>query len=353
MSAENFSVLRRKLLRWYKRNRRDLPWRRTVDPYAIWISETMLQQTQVKTVLPYYERFLSAFPDIEALAHAPLARVLRLWSGLGYYRRAENLNAAARQIVRQHSGKLPCDYNALRALAGIGDYTAGAILSIAFQQPYPAVDGNARRVLGRLLGIHKESELRQLAGQLVSKTQPGNFNQALMELGATLCVPAAPRCDICPLASDCRSRTQKELPQRSPRASVKFIEVTWPLAVVRHRGKILVRQRAADDLLARLWELPGAPQTGRTKPAGVLRRELNLLSERLGPPHIIGEFRHAITHRRIRAPVYLIECVARSEIRLPGKDWRWIRADRVERRPISSMTKKALNLLAAHEARSA
>lgn len=352
MSAENFSVLRRKLLRWYKKNRRDLPWRRTADPYAIWISETMLQQTQVKTVLPYYERFLSTFPNIEALARAPLARVLRLWSGLGYYRRAENLSAAARQIVRQHSGKLPRDYRELRALAGIGDYTAGAILSIAFQQPYPAVDGNVRRVLGRLFGIHNESELRALVEQLVSQTQPGNFNQALMELGATLCGPAAPRCQVCPLASDCRSRTQKEMPRRASRAPIKFIDVVWPLAVVRHRGKILVRRRADDDLLARLWELPGAPLTGRIKPPGVLRRELNLLSERLGPPHIIGEFRHAITHRRIRAPVYLIECTARSEIRLPGNDWRWIRVDRVERQPISSMTKKALNLLAAHEAHS-
>jgi len=353
MSAENFSVRRRKLLRWYKRHRRDLPWRRTSDPYAIWISETMLQQTQVKTVLPYYERFLSAFPDIEALARAPLARVLRLWSGLGYYRRAENLSAAARQIVRRHSGKLPSEYVELRALAGIGDYTAGAILSIAFQQPYPAVDGNARRVLGRLFGIHEESKLRVLAGQLVSKAQPGDFNQALMELGATLCAPAAPRCDVCPLASDCRSRTQKELPRRAGRAPMKFIDVTWPLAVVRHRGKILVRRRAADNLLARLWELPGAPLSGRMKPAGGLRRELNSLSKRLGAPRIIGEFRHAITHRRIRAPVYLIECAVRSAIRLPGNDWRWIRANLVERRPISSMTKKALNLLAAHEARSA
>src|SRR5262249_5899325 len=208
-----------------------------------WISETMLQQTQVKTVLPYYERFLSVFPDIKALARAPLARVLRLWSGLGYYRRAENLSAAARQIVRQHGGKLPSDYSALRALAGIGDYTAGAILSIAFQQSYPAVDGNVRRVLGRLFGIHKESELRALAAQLVSKTQPGNFNQALMELGATLCAPAAPLCEGCPVASDCRSRTQKELPHRTSRAPVKFIEMTWPLALVRHRGKILVRRR--------------------------------------------------------------------------------------------------------------
>lgn len=353
MSPEKFPALRQKLLRWYEKNRRDLPWRRTGDPYAIWISETMLQQTQVKTVLPYYERFLSAFPNVEALARAPLARVLRLWSGLGYYRRAENLSIAARQIARRHGGKLPPDYSELRALAGIGDYTAGAILSIAFQQPYPAVDGNARRVLSRLFGIHDDRTLGAIAGKLVSKTQPGNFNQALMELGATICAPAAPRCTVCPLGRDCKSRAEKKLPARAKRGSPKFIDVIWPLAVVRRRDKILLRRRAAGNLLAQLWELPGAPLTGALKAAGALRRELNFVPARLGTPRRIGEFRHAITYRRIRAPVYLLECTARAKIHLPQAKWRWIQADQVERWPISSMTKKALVLLTAHETRSA
>jgi len=353
MPAENFPALRQKLLRWYHQHRRDLPWRRSRDPYAIWVSETMLQQTQVKTVLPYYERFLSAFPNVQALARAPLARVLRFWSGLGYYRRAENLSAAARRIVRRHGGKLPPDYAELRALAGIGEYTAGAILSIAFQQPYPAVDGNARRVLGRLFRIHDARALRRLAAKLISHTRPGDFNQALMELGATICAPAAPRCGACPLEGECQSRSQKTFHQRAARARIKFIDVTWPLAVVRRRGKVLLRRRAAADLLARLWELPGAPLAGRLKAAAALRRELEFLSPRLGPLQPIGEFRHAITHRRIRAPVYLLQCAARAEIRLPRGEWRWVRADRFEHLPISSMTKKALTLLAVHEARSA
>ncbi len=352
MSAENFPALRRKLLRWYDRHRRDLPWRRSADPYAIWISETMLQQTQVKTVLPYYERFLSAFPNVEALARAPLARVLRLWSGLGYYRRAGNLSAAARRIVRRHGGRLPSDYAQVRALPGIGEYSAGAILSIAFQQPYPALDGNARRVLGRLQNIHGEDALRALAAKLISKARPGDFNQALMELGATLCTPAAPRCAACPLKRECRSAAAKAL-ARPPRRAVKFIDVTWPLAIVRRRGKILLRRRAAGDLLGRLWELPGAPLTARIKPAGALRRELNSLSEQLGAPRRIGAFRHAITRRRIRAPVYLLECDARAPVSLPRGEWRWLRPDRFEHLPMSSMTKKALALLAAHETRSA
>ena len=183
MPAQNFSSIRRKLLSWYEKNRRDLPWRQTSDPYAIWISETMLQQTQVKTVLPYYERFLDTFPTVEALARAPLARVLRLWSGLGYYRRAENLRAAARQIVRVHHGELPQDYAQLRALAGIGDYTAGAILSIAFQQPYPAIDSNARRVLGRLFSLKNEAALRALRTPARQQNQAGKFQSGVDGIG--------------------------------------------------------------------------------------------------------------------------------------------------------------------------
>jgi A/G-specific adenine glycosylase len=180
MSVNNLSPVRKKLLRWYQKNKRELPWRRSRDPYAIWIAETMLQQTQVQTVLPYYEKFLAALPTVEALARARLERVMRLWSGLGYYRRAEHLHKAARQLMVEHAGKLPQDYRRLRALAGVGDYTAGAILSIAFHKRYPALDGNARRVLGRILTFTGDQELRATALKLVPKSKPGEFNQALM-----------------------------------------------------------------------------------------------------------------------------------------------------------------------------
>ncbi|MGZ8427502.1 MAG: A/G-specific adenine glycosylase, partial [Candidatus Binatia bacterium] len=205
MAEVNLSLLRRRLLNWYRRNQRDLPWRDSRDPYTIWVSETMLQQTQVKTVLPYYARFVAAFPTLQTLAGAPLPRVLRLWSGLGYYRRAENLHKAARRIVAQHGGNLPRNYDLLRALPGIGAYTAGALLSIAFDEKYPAVDGNVRRVLSRLFHTNGEAAVRKIAGKLAQTSQPGNLNQALMELGAMVCTPKEPRCGDCPVTSYCRS----------------------------------------------------------------------------------------------------------------------------------------------------
>src|SRR3954471_7817846 len=168
MIKNNFPSLRRTLVTWYQKNKRDLPWRKTSDPYAIWVSETMLQQTQVKTVVPYYQKFLEAFPTIAQLDRAPLSRILRLWSGLGYYRRAENLKKAARQIMRQHNGSLPRDYERLRALPGIGEYTAGAVLSIAFNRRYPAVDGNVRRVLSRVFNPHDKTEMLENVNKLLA-----------------------------------------------------------------------------------------------------------------------------------------------------------------------------------------
>src|SRR5688572_1886797 len=204
MLPTNPALIRRRLLGWFEKNKRDLPWRKTSDPYAIWISETMLQQTQVKTVVPYYEKFLKAFPTITALNRAPLRQVLRAWSGLGYYRRAENLKKSASELIHRHGGAMPQDYDNLRALPGIGDYTAGAILSIAFQKRYPAVDANARRVLGRFFDLAESKQLRIAAEQLVPRATPGNFNQAIMELGATICLPTEPLCLFCPLALHCR-----------------------------------------------------------------------------------------------------------------------------------------------------
>jgi A/G-specific adenine glycosylase len=350
MSAKNLALIRRRLLRWYDGNKRDLPWRKAKDPYAIWIAETMLQQTQVKTVLPYYEKFLRAFPNIEALARAPQQRVLRVWSGLGYYRRADNVRQAARVVVRRYEGKMPSDYNALRSLPGIGDYTAGAVLSIAFQRSYPAVDGNARRVLGRLFNVSAEGELRACAERLVPLSRPGEFNQALMELGATLCTPAAPNCAACPVNLDCAARAGNNAHGRPPtrRPSV-FANITWPLAVVRHHGKVLLRRRAAKGLLAHLWELPGEAVTQREKAQAALRRQLYDLLVKLSPPRRIGEVRHSITYRRIRAPIYLFDYRSDPEIRLPAPQWRWVRPDKLNGYPMSSMTRKALRVLEIHE----
>ena len=258
MPAKDFSAVRRRLLSWYKHNRRDLPWRKTTHPYAIWISETMLQQTQVKIVLPYYERFLNRFPTVEALARAPLDRVLHAWAGLGYYRRAANLKTAARQIVRIYGRELPGDYTQLRALAGIGDYTAGAILSIAFGKNHPAIDGNVTRVLGRFCATHSETKIRAAAAKLVAGNRPGDVNQALMELGATLCTPKTTNCAACPLTRECRSRSRDSMISTRRVRRISFTNVVWPLAIVRCRGKILLRRRTTGKLLVRLWELPAA-----------------------------------------------------------------------------------------------
>lgn len=350
MSAKNLSPFRKKLLRWYDKHKRDLPWRRSRDPYAIWLAETMLQQTQVKTVLPYYEKFLAAFPTVEALARAPLERVLRLWSGLGYYRRAENLHKAARQVTGEHRGKIPQDYDQLRALAGIGDYTAGAILSIAFQKPFPAVDGNVRRVLGRHFSISGEKDLRNLALTLVPRARPGDFNQALMELGATVCTAKNQRCAKCPVNIGCASRERNRNNAVHTRRRIKFENVIWPLAIVRRGGKILLRRRAAIGLLAGLWELPGGQLTPRQKISELLHAQLPRWPVSKDGMKKIGEFRHAITHRRIRAPIYLFECPVSHTLRLTRNRWRWVDPTRIKDHAVSSMTSKAVKILAGHEA---
>jgi A/G-specific adenine glycosylase len=348
MSAKNLSSIRRRLLRWYDKNKRDLPWRKTKDPYAIWVAETMLQQTQVKTVLPYYERFLKAFPTVDALARAPQQRVLRLWSGLGYYRRAENLRQAARQLVLHHEGEIPLNYDELRALPGIGDYTAGAVLSIAFQQRYPALDGNARRVLNRLFNLTVDTDLHTRALQLVPRSKPGDFNQALMELGATLCTPRKPNCGACPVAPNCFARSGNHLPERHRRARA-IRDVTWPLAIVRQSGKILLRRRAAKALLAHLWELPGGEVRQRGKSETTLRRQLHDLSAEILAPRRIGEIRHSITYRRIRAPIYLFDHDPAINTRLPASHWRWVQTSKLGNYPMSSMTRKALRVFDIHE----
>jgi A/G-specific adenine glycosylase len=349
MSPIHPAPIRRSLLGWYEKNKRDLPWRRTSDPYAIWISETMLQQTQVKTVLPYYERFMKALPTIAALNRAPLRRVLQLWSGLGYYRRAENLKKAAAEMMQQHGGTMPQDYDKLRALPGVGEYTAGAVLSIAFRKPYPAVDGNARRVLGRLFSVHDAKTLRLAAEQLVPTSKPGAFNQAVMELGATLCLPREPRCSLCPLARHCQSHNGNGAAKSpTPRNIKKFIDVIWPLTIVRHGGKILLRRRANRGLLSGLWELPGGERCGRNSAVLTIRQHLDDIAI-ADSPRRIGEIRHSITHRRIRSPVFLIELAGDQKPKLPDLRWRWVAPAALERYPLSSMTVKAARILASYE----
>ena len=257
----------RNLAVWYGRAARDLPWRRTRDPYRIWLSEVMLQQTRVDTVIPYYERFLARFPDARSLAEAPLDDVLALWSGLGYYSRARALHRAAQQIVAEHGGRLPATAEGLRALSGVGPYTAGAIASIAFDAPEPLVDGNVARVLSRVYGVTLDARgaeaqkvFWETAGRLVKvdpAVPPSVLNQSLMELGALVCSPARPACGVCPLSGQCvanRDGLTETLPVMSARAKPK--PVAMVAAVVWHGGRVLLARRAAQGLFGGLWEPP-------------------------------------------------------------------------------------------------
>ena len=294
---------RRALRAWYRVARRDLPWRRTRDPYAIWISEVMLQQTRVETVIPYYARFLDALPTVSALAEAPIDRVLALWSGLGYYRRARLLHRGAQQIAREHRGALPRDANALAEIAGIGRYTAGAIASIAFGERAPIVDGNVARVLSRFDAREEDPAspagkraLWARAEELASCDAPGDLNQALMELGATICTPKTPSCAACPIARACAARAkgiQSELPRVGKRAKPK--RASLRAFVVEARGAIAMGKRRADGLYGGLWEPPMLEKTARA--AAPFGLEISAFDSR-------GTVEHVLTHRRLAIDVF-------------------------------------------------
>jgi len=263
----------RELLAWYRRGNRDLPWRRSRDPYYIWVSEIMLQQTRVETVIPYFNRFIERFPTVRDLAEAPEEDVLKLWEGLGYYSRARNLQAAAREVAERYGGRVPNDVEAVRGLKGVGPYTAGAILSIAFGRPEPAVDGNVMRVLSRFFCIDEDiarpatrTGMEALAREMIPEDAAGDFNQALMELGALVCTPRSPRCLPCPVMEHCAGRIagrEEELPVKS-KAKPPKPQHRLAVLAVRADGRVLVRQRPARGLLAKLWELPHveAPSAG-------------------------------------------------------------------------------------------
>lgn len=351
-------AIREALLGWYGAARRDLPWRRTRDPYAIWISETMLQQTRVETVIPYYERFLESFPTLQALATAEPDRVMGLWAGLGYYSRARNLQAAARLVVEELGGALPSDEEGLRRLPGVGRYTAGAVASIAFDRPAPVVDGNVTRVLSRLFGIREDvsrpavaERIWEEAQQLARGPAPGDLNQALMELGATLCTPRAPRCGECPLRRRCRARRDGDaeaLPVKQARARPRRVE--GAAVLLARRDRWLAVRRPPGGLLGGLWGLPGGElRRGESPEAGLLR----VLHESLGlaarDTVSLGTVRHLFTHRSLRLHVFR----ARAEpgrVRRSGFDaHRWVSRRGLLALPQGAVTRRALELAEASE----
>lgn len=318
------------LCAWYEREARELPWRGDPGPYQVWVSEIMLQQTRIEAVKPYYDRFLSALPDIPALAAAPEEQVLKLWEGLGYYSRARNLQRAAVLCVERHGGRLPDSYEELLALPGIGSYTAGAVASIAFGIPVPAVDGNVLRVLARFFADGRETDkgpMRRETGELLSQVipsdRPGIYNQALMEVGETVCVPkGAPDCDRCPLAAAClaeQAGTQQVYPVRSPKRERRIEERT--ILLLTAGGKTAVRRRPDRGLLAGMYEFPGYPGnqslsevTDRLRAQGAKVRE----AEPLGPA------KHIFTHVEWRMTGYRI--LLEEEFR---GDWIYVSPERL------------------------
>lgn len=309
----------RALLEHFDRQRRDLPWRQETDPYRIWVSEVMLQQTRVETVRSYYERWIRQFPDLNSLAHAPIDDVLKAWEGLGYYSRARNLHRAARVVREQYHGALPQNLAELNALPGIGEYTAGAIASIAYRIPAPAVDGNVKRVLSRLLDAPQlgPAELRAQAARLVSTERPGDFNQAFMELGATVCTPRAPACQRCPVSDQCLAYargTQLLRPARKtprPMPDRKFVV----LVILAENHFVLLRQRPDTGLLAGLWEFPTFEAT---RPHRFLRQ---LVHGELPKLQNLGTVIHPFSHFRAH---YSIHLGSVREFRAPGAEYRTV-----------------------------
>ena len=359
--------IRTRLLAWYDRAKRDLPWRRDRDPYRVLVSELMLQQTRVDVVIPYFERWTAIWPDLPSLAAAPLDDVLAAWSGLGYYRRARNLHEIARRVVGENGGRLPDDPAALRELPGIGPYTAAAIASIAYDKPFAVVDGNVERVICRLLaltddpGAARDEVVREAARRLVTGLvgedpaaspppeglRPGDFNQAMMELGATICLPASPDCPSCPIARSCmanRAGLAGDLPKRRVRQAT--VDVVLRAALVWRGDEFLLVRRDEGTLLSGLWELPTVRDDD---PAGASVAALtDRVAAALGgvvrlPRKPARTFRHTITHHRITAHVHettLPDALASGGADAPGVAW--VRRADLRDFGVSSMTKKAL-----------
>jgi A/G-specific adenine glycosylase len=342
-----------RLLAWFDARHRDLPWRRTTDPYRILVAEVLLQRTRVATGVPYYERFVGRFPTVEALARASDVEVLRAWEGLGFYRRARNLHAAAKAILERHGGAVPSDPADLDRLPGIGPYTAGAVASVAFGRRAPAVDGNAIRVLARVYRIREDvsapsvqARIRDLAAALVPVDRPGDFNQALMELGATVCGPAAPACPSCPIEDLCVARregVERTLPRTAKPRAVPTVPVVF--AYVEMRRRVLLVRRPDGGLLAGLWSLPGGERPPAADDRAALR---DLVRDQTGLRVRVEEawatVGHAFSHRRWAGSLYRCVPVGAASA---GPGARWADRGDLADLPLVPFHRRALATLAS------
>lgn len=339
-----------RLLNWYRKNQRSLPWRGRADPYAVWVSEIMLQQTRVETVIPYFERWIRLFPDVRALARASERDVLKGWEGLGYYSRARNLHKAAKIVVEEYNGEIPRDLDELRRLPGIGRYTASAIASIAFHMDVPALDGNIKRVYARLFDIvepvdSKEGEriLWNLAEEHLPEGNAGDYNQALMDLGALICIPKNPRCLICPVREFCRARqngTQEARPVKNPKKDVPHY--VHAAGVIIRRGRVLLARRPSNGLLGGMWEFPngrvnGDPAKGLAKALKTgYKLRLRLKPEKGRSTPALGLVQHGYTHFSVTVHVFHCELISMSD----DTNLEWIPLKELEDYPMGKIDRR-------------
>jgi A/G-specific adenine glycosylase len=346
-----------RLLRWYARNSRPLPWRQTRDPYAVWVSEVMLQQTRVETVIPYYSRVLSRFPTVETLAKASPQKVLKAWENMGYYGRARNLHSAAKEVVARWKGRVPGTREELLSLPGIGEYTAAAVLCFAFGESVPAVDGNVRRVLSRVYAVREPLErtetlkrLDQLAGGLVPPKQASSFNQALMDLGATVCTPRNPLCRECPLTDLClaeRQGLQGMLPITERHAPLPHKSMT--AALIRDgSGRFLMVRRPPHGLLGGLWKFPGGEKTkGERLEEALVRTVREEMGIEIKAGEALTSVKHAYTHFRITLHLFLCSKARGEPSALGCAGRRWVSPKGLARLPLSRAERKLLEQLSS------
>jgi A/G-specific adenine glycosylase len=337
---------RQKLLVWYEANKRDLPWRNIQDPYKIWLSEIILQQTRVNQGWEYYLRFIKKYPDVRKLASAPEHDILKLWQGLGYYSRARNLLAAAHTIMKEHKGKFPGEYNSIRALKGVGDYTAGAIASIAFQLPFPAVDGNVMRVYSRLFGITAaidstggKKKIYEVALELLPHKNPGTYNQAVMELGAMVCLPAKPRCVDCPVQEACYAFTHKKISDFPVKGGkIKQRKRYLDYLVIMQGNNILIRQRGAKDIWQGLYDFPAVESAKPVTPAKFLHdkkwEDIVYIARPL-IKDVSEQYVHILSHQKLFARFYRIDAI--NKIAKIPNHCVWVKLKDLENYPVPKL----------------
>ena len=350
-NPETIKTIRRNLLRWFHANARDLPWRRTNDPYAVWVSEIMLQQTQVATVIDYFNRFMKRFPTVEKLARAKQDTVLKMWEGLGYYSRGRNLHKAAQLIVSDYDGHLPDTIEELQKIPGIGRYTAGAILSIAGNQRLPILEGNTQRVFSRWISMRGSISDRQtinllwqVAETMLPRNEPGTFNQAAMELGALVCTPKNPSCDQCPLSRICRARrdgVQAEIPGKV--SNVRYEDRTEYALLLGKDDRYLLRPLPSTGRWAGLWDFPRTTTESYSSVEAAAKHLSGAIGIDVAPKHHVTTIRHSVTKYRISLHVHHAELL--DHRRKPPRPWEYVSVDQMSDLPMSVTGRKIVRLL--------